>query len=139
MKQTTELTIISRRCIRRIRSFEGFQNNTVAQNNAVNNAAANNGVTNAAANNAANKWIKYTQCRKLTSKGDTQFAQVNPSNNGSVLNASLLNAGHHIGVNTQGCSMRNANRGLRSEPLSTNSSQSMASNNNLPRFIQKTS
>ena len=28
----------------------------------------------------------------------------------------LLNAGHHIGVNTQGCSMRNANRGLRSEP-----------------------
>jgi hypothetical protein len=29
---------------------------------------------------------------------------------------SLLDAGHHVGVDTAGCSLRNANRGLRSEP-----------------------
>jgi len=52
----------------------------------------------------------------LLPEGDTLFSNVNPSNNGGVINASLLNAGHHIGVNTQGCSLRNANRGLRSEP-----------------------
>ena len=39
-----------------------------------------------------------------------------PHNFGSVITGSLLNAGHFIGVNTQGCSRRNANRGLRSEP-----------------------
>ena len=39
-----------------------------------------------------------------------------PSNDGGVINASLLNAGHHFGIDTQGCSLRNANRGLRSEP-----------------------
>jgi hypothetical protein len=39
-----------------------------------------------------------------------------PNNNGSINSKSLLNAGHHIGVNTTGCSMRNANRGIRSEP-----------------------
>ena len=42
--------------------------------------------------------------------------EVNPNTPGNVMSSSLLNAGHHIGVNTQGCSMRNANRGLRSEP-----------------------
>ena len=40
----------------------------------------------------------------------------NPSNDGGVINASLLNAGHHFGIDTQGCSSRNANLGLRSEP-----------------------
>jgi hypothetical protein len=42
--------------------------------------------------------------------------QVNPNGQGALENKNLLNAGHHIGVDTQGCSLRNANRGLRSEP-----------------------
>lgn len=42
--------------------------------------------------------------------------EVNPNTPGSINTGTLLNSGHHIGVNTTGCSMRNANRGLRSEP-----------------------
>jgi hypothetical protein len=42
--------------------------------------------------------------------------QVNPNGQGALENKNLLNATHHIGVDTQGCSLRNANRGLRSEP-----------------------
>ena len=69
----------------------------------VNNAPSNNNLNSSDllpgaenANNALNKNAPFTP--------------------GSVLNSSLLSAGHLIGVNTQGCSMRNANRGLRSEP-----------------------
>ena len=86
---------------------EGFENSNNGGNNQGNNSSQNGG------NNNGSNVLNSTS---LLPDGDTNFAQVNPSNNGSVLNASLLNAGHHIGVNTQGCSMRNANRGLRSEP-----------------------
>ena len=71
----------------------------------------------------------------LLPEGDTQFAQVNPSNDG-VLNASLLNGGHHV-VNTQGCSMRNANRGLRSEPPNPQTQVSPYLNNNHPDLYRK--
>tara|TARA_B100001027_G_scaffold158543_1_gene111835 strand:- start:97 stop:822 length:726 start_codon:yes stop_codon:yes gene_type:complete len=109
--------------------LEGFQGeNNEEENNVANNAsnnasnnAANNNVNanvnanaNANSNNVANNNTLNSQ--NLLPEGDTLFSNVNPSNNGGVINASLLNAGHHIGVNTQGCSLRNANRGLRSEP-----------------------
>ena len=50
--------------------------------------------------------------------GDTNsvWAQVNPAGVGSLCDKNLLNAGHHIGVNTKGTSLRNANRQIRSEP-----------------------
>ena len=110
--------------------LEGFQdgNNEEDENNVVNNNAGNNAGNNAVnnvnanvnanananSNNVANNNTLNSQ--NLLPEGDTLFSNVNPSNNGGVINASLLNAGHHIGVNTQGCSLRNANRGLRSEP-----------------------
>ena len=40
-------------------------------------------------------------------------SQVNP-NNGDLSNVSLLKAGHHVGINTVGTSLRNANLQLRS-------------------------
>ena len=52
----------------------------------------------------------------LPADSNSIHAQVAPNNNGDVCTKNLLNAGHHIGVNTTGCSMRNSNRGLRSEP-----------------------
>ena len=52
----------------------------------------------------------------LPGSGNTPLSESTPSNDGGVINASLLNAGHHFGIDTQGCSLRNANRGLRSEP-----------------------
>ena len=99
--------------------YEGFQGNdaTTSANNqetepVETEAVENNGEeTNAASNEPTTMAVS-----DLLPNGNTKHSENNPSGNGSVLTASLLNAGHHIGVNTTGCSMRNANRGLRSEP-----------------------
>ena len=47
---------------------------------------------------------------------NSQFSQMNPAGAGDIQNVSLLRAGYHIGINTVGQSLRNANRQLRSEP-----------------------
>jgi len=52
----------------------------------------------------------------LPADTNSDFSQNNPNTPGDICVKNLLNSAHHIGVNTQGCSLRNANRGLRSEP-----------------------
>lgn len=47
---------------------------------------------------------------------NSRWAQMNPSGQGDVNNQNYLTAGFHVGVNTQGQSLRNANRQLRSDP-----------------------
>ena len=47
---------------------------------------------------------------------NTQWAQVSPSGQGSLADQNFLTSGFHIGINTVGQSLRNANRQLRSEP-----------------------
>jgi hypothetical protein len=47
---------------------------------------------------------------------DSPYAQVVPNGQGSLNDGNLLNAGYHLGVDTVGSSLRNANRQLRSEP-----------------------
>eukprot|EP00798_Chlamydomonas_sp_ICE-L_P032769 gene32769-33832_t len=47
---------------------------------------------------------------------NTKWAQANPAGQGDVNDVNLLNAGFHLGVNTQGQSLRNASHDLRSEP-----------------------
>lgn len=47
---------------------------------------------------------------------NTEFSKLNPQGAGSLLDVSLLQSGHHIGINTTGTSLRNANLQLRSEP-----------------------
>ena len=47
---------------------------------------------------------------------DSPYAQVVPNGQGSINDGNLLNSGYHLGVNTVGSSLRNANRQLRSEP-----------------------
>ena len=44
----------------------------------------------------------------LPKGGNTEFSKLNP-NNGDLSNVSLLKAGHHVGINTVGTSLRNAN------------------------------
>jgi hypothetical protein len=44
------------------------------------------------------------------------FSKMNPMGSGDVKDVSLLRAGYHIGINTVGQSMRNANLQIRSEP-----------------------
>lgn len=47
---------------------------------------------------------------------NSKWAQMNPAGQGDVQDQNFLTAGYHIGVNTQGQSLRNANYQLRSEP-----------------------
>ena len=47
---------------------------------------------------------------------NSTWAQTVPSGQGSLEDKSFLNAGFHVGVNTVGQSLRNANRQLRSDP-----------------------
>ena len=46
----------------------------------------------------------------------TEWAKVNPEGQGALQDKNFLNAGYHIGINTVGQSLRNANLQLRSEP-----------------------
>lgn len=52
----------------------------------------------------------------LPKDNNNQFSKMNPMGAGDVANVSLLKAGYHIGINTVGQSLRNANLQLRSEP-----------------------
>lgn len=47
---------------------------------------------------------------------NTQWAQLNPSGKGELANVNLLKAGYHIGIDTVGQTLRNANLQIRSEP-----------------------
>ena len=52
----------------------------------------------------------------LPSDTNSTWAQVNPAGQGNIGDNNLLTAGHHVGINTVGQTLRNANLQLRSEP-----------------------
>jgi len=47
---------------------------------------------------------------------NSKWAQANPAGQGDVKDQNFLTAGHHIGFNTQGSSLRNPSHDLRSTP-----------------------
>jgi hypothetical protein len=47
---------------------------------------------------------------------NSEWAQLNPSGKGELANINLLKAGYHIGIDTIGQTLRNANQQIRSEP-----------------------
>ena len=46
---------------------------------------------------------------------NTKWAQVNPAGQGMLADRNFLDAGHHVGINTVGQTLRNANYSVRSE------------------------
>ena len=52
----------------------------------------------------------------LPRDNNSEFAKLNPAGSGDLKNVNLLKSGHHIGINTVGQSLRNANLQLRSDP-----------------------
>jgi hypothetical protein len=48
---------------------------------------------------------------------NSRWAQMNPAGQGDVKDQNFLTAGYHIGIDTVGQSLRNANLQLRSEPI----------------------
>jgi len=57
-----------------------------------------------------------TSADLLPNDANSKWAQVSPSGQGSLQDKNFLTAGHHIGINTVGQTLRNANRQLRSDP-----------------------
>ena len=53
----------------------------------------------------------------LPRDANSLWAKVSPSGQGSLADQNFLTSGFHIGINTVGQTLRNANRQLRSEPL----------------------
>ena len=52
----------------------------------------------------------------LPGDANSTWAQVNPAGQGELGDQNFLNAGYHVGVNTVGQTLRNANLQIRSEP-----------------------
>ena len=59
---------------------------------------------------------QLTPAELLPGDANSKWAQVNPAGQGELKDVNFLDAGYHLGVNTVGQSLRNANRQLRSEP-----------------------
>ena len=57
-----------------------------------------------------------TSADLLPNNPNSLHAQVVPSGQGALTDQNFLTSGYHIGINTVGQSLRNANRQLRSEP-----------------------
>ena len=52
----------------------------------------------------------------LPKDSNSQWAQLNPAGKGELASVNLLKAGYHIGIDTIGQTLRNANLQIRSEP-----------------------
>jgi hypothetical protein len=59
---------------------------------------------------------QLTPAELLPGDANSKWAQSVPAGQGELGDQNFLNAGYHIGVNTVGQTLRNANRQLRSEP-----------------------
>lgn len=59
---------------------------------------------------------QLTPAELLPGDANSTWAQVNPAGQGELGDQNFLQAGHHVGVNTVGQTLRNSNLQLRSEP-----------------------
>lgn len=65
---------------------------------------------------SCNKEMTIDPKELLPKDSNSEWAKLNPTGNGDLSDVNLLKAGHHIGINTVGQSLRNANQQLRSDP-----------------------
>lgn len=99
----------------------GMQGNIKASEATNDNYASFNGNTEEGfANNDENTCFirdRLTSSDLLPKDGaNSKWAQINPAGSGDMRDQNFLTAGYHIGINTIGQSLRNANLQLRSEP-----------------------
>ena len=101
-------------------STNGELNSTPGSNSIVGSGL--NGTENANRNtsNVANSSCfpkdQLTAAELLPQNKATTWAEVNPPASGTLKDRNFLQAGHHVGINTVGQTLRNANMQLRSEP-----------------------
>lgn len=86
-------------------------------NNEVYNPVGNGPSPSAASGNCFPRDRLSTEDLLPKDAANSRWAQMNPAGQGDVKDQNFLTAGYHIGVNTVGQSLRNANLQLRSEPI----------------------
>jgi hypothetical protein len=79
----------------------------------------NTPTSNSTPTNYASQSVVSNPSDLLPKDSNSQWASLNPSsmNQGDILMPDLLQAGYHIGLDTIGQSLRNANLQLRSDPI----------------------
>ena len=77
----------------------------------INGAPSNGGMPS-----SCNKPNMQNPADLLPKDNNSQWAQLNPAGKGDLANINLLKAGYHIGIDTVGQTLRNANLQIRSEP-----------------------
>lgn len=68
---------------------------------------------------------------------DSTWSQLNPSTGANIQDRYLLDAAHHIGINSQSGSLRNANLQLRSDPMIETKPVSPWLNSTIPPDVNK--
>ena len=68
---------------------------------------------------------------------NNEWAKLNPTGNGDLNNVNLLKSGYHIGIDTIGNSLRNANLQVRSEPPNPTNSVSPWMNTTISPDLQR--
>jgi hypothetical protein len=71
---------------------------------------------NALANSSCPQPSVQNPADLLPKDTNSEWAQLNPAGMGELSNINLLKAGYHIGIDTVGQTLRNANLQIRSEP-----------------------
>ena len=66
-------------------------------------------------NNTCNEQPMMDPKELLPNSSNNEWSNIAPNND--LKNINMLNAGHHIGINSVGSSLRNANLQVRSEPV----------------------
>lgn len=79
-------------------------------------ASVNGAPSNGGMPSACNKPNMQNPADLLPKDNNSQWAQLNPAGKGDLENINLLKAGYHIGIDTVGQTLRNANLQIRSEP-----------------------
>jgi len=108
---------------------ETFESNTLPNPNDISNIGTSTPIIPPTVNTSSKKIETFTGNNtcfdrdRLTSSdllpadaANSKWAQINPSGSGMLGDQNFLTAGYHLGINTVGQSLRNANLQLRSEP-----------------------
>jgi hypothetical protein len=108
----------------------GYEGNSNKQNKAYNNRPAATPSIMPASENQTGEFASTNGSQQAGSCGanmnspsdmlprdtNSEWTQLNPAGKGDLANINLLKAGYHIGIDTIGQTLRNANLQIRSEP-----------------------
>jgi hypothetical protein len=89
---------------------------TVSNGNEVYSSVNGSQATGQGLPSSCNKLNTQNPADLLPKDNNSQWAQLNPAGKGDLTNINLLKAGYHIGIDTIGQTLRNANLQIRSEP-----------------------